>query len=300
MMKKLLFILYAMLLATLVLIGCTETRPETPVSELKYSIHDSTTQEGKQYVEINGYLGTSDELVIPKTIEGLPVVRIGSLALKNSAVKTVYLPKTVTGIDGGAFSDSTSLTYVYAPGVQVIGYGAFYRCTALEKIEWGNDIYIIDDYAFYGCSSLASVDLKHGLSSVGEFAFSYCTSITRIEIPSTLTKVGRYAFSWMDALSEVIFEDGIKTFDSIFTFAYDPLLTKMTIPASMEYLQDGTLYNNSLLEVTFLGDNPSSSLAPFHRLDGWKGAAVTVYYDPNTSGWEELLNAEDIQMCPIE
>ena len=71
-------------------------------------------------VTITGYASTiSGSLTIPSTIDGYPVVAIGSNAFRNRTTMTrVTIPNSVTNIGYGAFSGCTALRYVNYSGTQ--------------------------------------------------------------------------------------------------------------------------------------------------------------------------------------
>ena len=72
----------------------------------------------------------------------------------------------------------------------------FYGCSALEDIEFPENIDCIGVSAFYGCSSLAFDDLiiPDKVKTIGDDAFSGCCKITSITVPSNVTLIGKGAF----------------------------------------------------------------------------------------------------------
>ncbi len=73
---------------------------------------------------------------IPKTIDGMPVTKIGSIAFYESALTSIVIPEGVTTICSGAFWHSKSLAEVKLPStLTTIESFAFNDCQALEKIE---------------------------------------------------------------------------------------------------------------------------------------------------------------------
>ena len=68
-------------------------------------------------ITITGYSGSGGAVVIPASINGLPVTSIGADAFQNIASLTsVTMPGSITNLGAGAFSDCTSLTSVYFQG----------------------------------------------------------------------------------------------------------------------------------------------------------------------------------------
>lgn len=79
--------------------------------------------------EITGYIGQVEELVIPKTIDGKRVTKIGDSAFKDcKTLKSVVIPNGVTRIGDSAFKGCIMLRKISIPrsvdtiGVQALGY----------------------------------------------------------------------------------------------------------------------------------------------------------------------------------
>lgn len=67
-------------------------------------------------VRINAYKGTRADVVIPSTIEGLPVVGIAPNAFKdNESIVMVYIPNTVSFIGESAFSGCSNIQQLRFP-----------------------------------------------------------------------------------------------------------------------------------------------------------------------------------------
>ncbi len=73
-------------------------------------------------------------------------------------------------------------------GEDLIGIGncAFYECTGLDSISFGNGIKVIGNYAFAGCGSLRDVAIPDlcSLGQIGDHAFYSCTNLTSLLCPS--------------------------------------------------------------------------------------------------------------------
>ena len=79
--------------------------------------------------EITGHIGQVEELVIPKTIDGKRVTKIGDSAFKDcKTLKSVVIPNGVTRIGDSAFKGCIMLRKISIPrsvdtiGVQALGY----------------------------------------------------------------------------------------------------------------------------------------------------------------------------------
>ena len=136
-------------------------------------------------VTITGYNCTDGAVIIPDTIDGMPV----------------------TGIGNSAFSNCTSLTSVIVPdSVTSIGDNAFVICTGLTAVTIGNSVISIGSAAFAGCTSLTRVIIGNSVTSIGLYTFWTCTSLTSIIVPESVTSIEREAFSACSALNSVYFD----------------------------------------------------------------------------------------------
>ena len=120
-----------------------------PGSDFEYTIYDDK-DKGKS-VTITGYKGTVTDVIIPDKIEGYPVTVIFSGAFKDAPITSVQIPNTVT----------------------VIGPSAFYGCTSLTSVTFGEPSVLqeIRNNAFYGCSQLFTITIPASVNLIGLQAF---------------------------------------------------------------------------------------------------------------------------------
>ena len=189
---------------------------------------------------IIGYSGSDSNVVIPETIEGVPVIAIGVYAFQGcSSLTSVTIPESVTSIGEDAFFGCSSLTSVTIPegvihigsyafegctnltgviipeSVTTIGYWAFSGCTSLTAITIPGGITNIEHGAFYDCGSLTSVTISEGVTSIEEDAFSACTSLISVTIPESVTSIGLGAFSGCSSLWHVLYTGTEEEWDAI-------------------------------------------------------------------------------------
>ena len=92
------------------------------MSDFEYEVED-----GK--VTITNYTGKGGDVVVPDTIDGLPVTAIGDNAFCYCAgLTSITLPEGCTTIGYYAFSGCTNLTSITLPDGCSIGEGAFKGC----------------------------------------------------------------------------------------------------------------------------------------------------------------------------
>ncbi len=152
-------------------------------------------------IEITDYVGIDPEVVIPDTIDGLPVTSIGYGAFENKGLTKVTLNAGLLRIDSFAFS-SNHLTEIKIPvGVVTLGNSSFLD-NALTEIDIPATVKTIGPYAFY-VNSIHTVMLNEGLETIQEGAF-IDNPITKIIIPSTVSTIEGGAFQNNDLAYAVI------------------------------------------------------------------------------------------------
>ena len=109
---------------------------------------------------------------------------------KNSTLKYVSIPDSVTEIGNYAFEGCSNLTGIEIPEmVTKIGNAAFSGCKSIESIEIPKAVTSIGGSAFAN-TELKSLALPESLTYLGEYVLNGNTGVTEIEIPKTLKKVG--------------------------------------------------------------------------------------------------------------
>jgi len=154
-----------------------------------------TTNNGT--ITITGYTGPGGTVVIPDTIDGLPVVSIGNDAFLNcTALTGITIPPSVTNIGWYAFS-GTSLTSVTIPnGVTLIGPWTFFACTNLTSVAIPDSVIAIAMGAFQGCSSLTSITIPDSVTAIGGSTFQGCRSLTGIFFEGNAPRFSHDAFGF--------------------------------------------------------------------------------------------------------
>ncbi len=129
----------------------------------------------------------SEDIIIPSTLRGRQVTKIGDMAFSDKKIKSITLPDSLTEI----------------------GNNAFYMCNGLEEITIPSSVTKIDDNAFENCRNLKKINLSDGLTTLGKSVFDSCLSLTEIELPSTLLTIGDYAFSRCSSLEQILIPENV-------------------------------------------------------------------------------------------
>jgi hypothetical protein len=175
---------------TTTILTTTTTILQQQYGDFTYTVNTNNT------VTITKYSGAGGTVIIPSTINSMPVVGIGSSAFSScTGLASVVIPDSVTSIGDTAFEYCSSLTSVTIPNsVTSIGAGVFGYCSGLTSVTIGNSVTSIGHGAFGYCSGLTSVTIGRSVTNIGSGAFAYCSSLTSVTIPNSVTSIGWNAF----------------------------------------------------------------------------------------------------------
>lgn len=232
-------------------------------------------------ITITGYTGSSGDLTIPNTTNGMPVTSIGDYAFSwRTDLISVTIPDSVSTIGVGTFYVCTNLTNVMiGNNVTNIGPYAFWFCTGLRSITIPNSVTTIWSGTFQNCTGLTNVTIGSNVTSIESQAFRYCTSLTAITIPDSVTSIEAQAFRYCTSLTSITIPDSVTGIGGE-AFYYCSSLTNVMIGNGVISIGDQVFEScTGLTEVYFRGD------APILGLDVFAYCSAPVYYLPNTTGW---------------
>ena len=153
----------------------------------------------------------------------------------SSFVPTNLKEVVITGgatIGDGAFyycSGLTSVTFGDECQSTTIGKEAFINCTSLTIITIPDSVTSIGYAAFLNCSSLTIITLPNSVTTIGDYAFLNCTSLTSITIPDSVTTIGDYAFAYCNSLTSVYYGGTEKDWTNVAIGSYNTELTEAAI-----------------------------------------------------------------------
>lgn len=120
-----------------------------------------TTNNGA--LTVAGFTMFQNNVIIPSSVNGLPVTSIGNFVFSADTMAFVTIPNSVTNIGAQAF--------------------AF--CDNLAFVTMGNSVMNIGDLAFYECPSLTAVYFAGNAPNLGSMVFDTDTSATAYYLPGT-------------------------------------------------------------------------------------------------------------------
>ncbi len=139
----------------------------------------TTTNDGA--VTITGYTGGDGAVTIPSSIDGHPVIAIGTDAFELTGIASINIPDSVTSIGYEAFGTCTNLSAVTLPNtITNIAQYAFFRCSALVNMTIPSGVTVMRTEVFGLCSGLMTVTLPAGITNIQTGAFEDCSSLASI------------------------------------------------------------------------------------------------------------------------
>lgn len=189
------------------------------------------------------------------TVNVLPlVVENGKLVKSLFTGEELVLPKTITVLGKGVFSQSKLKKVTLPEGLQKIEEEAFIF-SELETISFPNELKEIQQYAFYGCKALAHAELGNTqVKELGEGAFGF-SGITKLSLPQPLKKIGAQAFMATNLLQQVTLPEGVERI-GVEAFR-ESGIKQLELPNTLGAMDQRSFYLCSQLQkVTTYGADP--------------------------------------------
>lgn len=196
--------------------------------DFEFSLNDDLTE-----ITITKYVGTRKDVIIPATIQDVPVVYIGMAQLGKYGQ---YNSST----DMRAFKGTPITSVVVPDGVKSIGYYCFSGCTNLEKVTLPKSCTRLVQGAFYGCTELESIMLPDTVTIIGKSCFSGCEMLTEFKYPASLKYIGENAFAKVP-LESVDIPEGVEWIGRE-AFVSDTIIS-VSLPKSLKWIGEGGGYN---------------------------------------------------------
>lgn len=169
-------------------------------TDRSYALEICTSNYGTSSIctYISSYLGSPINIVIPSSINEVPITAIGGY-YGFGGVKT-------------PFANCTTLENLILPeGLIAIREDSFRECTNLKQLTSFNSALSITYNAFYNCTSLTEFTYPKDTTYVNLNAFLGCTSLTAIYAPKTVDITIKYDYHpssvYVPGLDDIVFYD---------------------------------------------------------------------------------------------
>lgn len=183
-----------------------ETEPtEFTEGDFIYDLYDD-------HADVNKYIGSAQEVVIPDHIKGLPVTGMadgwGNAFYECRGIYSLTIPDTMTDVDFGSsisrcfdmselLVSDTHPTYASVDGVLFSkDLTTLVRCPCGRSGSYQipDTVRTIRACAFEECQLLYEITLQEGIEFIGERAFEMCCNVSEFTIPEGVTAIGDSAF----------------------------------------------------------------------------------------------------------
>lgn len=193
--------------------------------------------------------GVSDtSIVIPETIDGMPVVAIGARAFRLTSIVDIRIGGNIRRIEDEAFSHCDKLISVkWNCKCNAIPAYCFYGCTNLKHFDF-SEIKKVERYAFMK-SGLQEVCLPENIEVVEEETFRECSGLRTVTWNCTCDVIPALCFYMCPNLTNFDFSSIKKVGQYAFVGSG---LQEVCLPKNIEILEDGTFSRcNGLRSVTW-------------------------------------------------
>lgn len=222
------FVLAIMLAAMLCLAGAAVAE-ESGYTFTYDVLEDGTASITGAEEEVEG------KLVIPETIDGYTVTKIGTYAFSdNYDITEAVISDTVREIGYGAFEYCEYLKSVdLSANLEKID-GRAFAWTGLTQITLPESLKSLGDSAFAG-ADFTSVEIPEGIDTLGDSAFMYCYQLKKAKLPKGLTEIPNDLFYECYALVSANIPSSVHTIGNE-AFAYTGL-KGIVIPEGVETIK---------------------------------------------------------------
>lgn len=153
----------------------------------------SSLGKGIRITSYNGF--ATKRVIVPREIDGKPVVSIGENVFMNTEIEEVILPKSVKSIGRGAFSGCKNLHQIDLPdSVETLGTDCF-SGSGLESLAFPNALREIPSYCCRNCLQLKKVSFGNRIKKIEYCAFQGCKILRRISLPESLEEIDFRSFA---------------------------------------------------------------------------------------------------------
>ncbi|MDR1858529.1 MAG: leucine-rich repeat domain-containing protein [Treponema sp.] len=150
-----------------------------------------------QYTENNGkititeYHGSGKVVIIPETINGMPVVAMGDNAFRNNGLTSITLPNSLTVIGSSAFRDNALTSITLPNSLTTIGADAF-RNNQLTSVTFPRSLTGIERGAFSN-NQITGITFSSGITYIRGYSFRN-NRLTNVVVPNSVSDLAEDAF----------------------------------------------------------------------------------------------------------
>ena len=223
--------------------------------------------DGVSYALAKVEESVGETVVIPGTVNGLPVTGISQNAFKDSSAVSLVIGRNVDQIAPDCLQNSNiNCIVVSAANTQFMTVGRNVVDGVNNSVQIGFD------------------GIPEGVESIGEHAYEGRAALKSISIPASVRQISERAFAGCTALTEVIMTDGLK---SIGTAAFENCVSLLNIvlPKGLETVSAGAFRNCTGLKTVYI-PKTVTAIAP-NAFEGCT-ALKEICFEGSEDRWAEI------------
>ena len=132
------------------------------------------------FVYLGGVQVVPDDVIHVRIHRSVKIIPEGAFEGREHLL-SVETHNEIEKVEEDAFNGCRSLKGIKLPGVREIERMAFYYCTSLTDVIFGNKLETIGQYAFYYCP-LQNIKMPT-VRTIEKCAFGDCKQLTDVELP---------------------------------------------------------------------------------------------------------------------
>lgn len=246
--------------------------------------YELTTVDGVQKAVIVSYSGSGGNIVVPATVGGYDVYRLGKdLPTSGYPEQNVF--------DNSALSNGSTLTI--SDGIKEIGGAVCRYCTNIAgSLIIPDSVTAIGAHAFQGCRNLTgSLTIPDGVLSISRYAFQTCTGFKgTLTIPDSVTSIGTFAFYSGGYTGALVISSNVTSIGAS-AFQNCNSLTSAII-ASNATPDNNALSMSGITEILDLSDTVDYSVDRY-------GMPVTATVSDNIGDCFGFISVVEIESAPL-
>ncbi len=217
---------------------------------LKFELSSDQT-----YVEVVGYEGDSQNIIIANHYNNLPITTICEKAFYgNTSIVSVVMSNFITNIESQAFTGCTGLK-----SIEIKGDNANY--TSIDGSLYSKDKKTLIQYAIG--NEEESFKLADTVTEIGDYALAYSRFNNLLTLPNTINKIGKYAFKGTYLYSGIELPTNLTAINE-YAFSEVEWLTEIKIPSAVKTIESNAFCKCARLsKVTFNSDSQLQTISEY-------------------------------------
>lgn len=170
---------------------------------------------GQSCAVLTRYIGTATEVALPRYINGLKVIKIGSGCFIEKEVSVIYVPSSITRIGTGICKASLkNIVFENADTIEYIEKDAFKGTVFENKTNMGSNGLSIVGSVVTGSNASGDITLPNNIKIISGSAFNTNRKVTAITINNGCTTIASLAFADTSSLKWVFIPDSVSEIGS--------------------------------------------------------------------------------------